>query len=191
MDLGQSGDLGGHLDRGVCRHPYRAAVVLCAPLGPAQELAAALGADGWQLRAHRSIVEGAAAYRRAGVPVPAMARFAVKLATGEVLLWPVGERDAGSLRRLGDAGVAWVAGGAADAEAVAALQVDAAIPYAPQADFEGLLAYVAATGAREVAVKNGRWVMTHLPAKPRPARRRPSTTSRRRVARHRDGATPK
>jgi len=133
----------------------RAPVVLCAPLGPAQELADVLGADGWQLRAHRSIVEGAAAFRRAGVPVPPVARFAGKLAAGEVLLWPPAERDAGSLRRLGDATVAWVAGGAADADAVAALRVDAGIPYAPQPDFEGLLSYVAATGAREVAVKNG------------------------------------
>ena len=133
----------------------RPAVVLCAPLGPAQELAAALAADGWQLRAHRSIVDGAAAYRRAGVAVPAVARFAGKLGADELLLWPAAERDAGSLRRLSDAGLIWVSGGAADAEAVAALRVDAAIPYAPAADFEGLLEYVAATGAREVAVKNG------------------------------------
>lgn len=133
----------------------RPAVVLCAPLGPAQELAAALAADDWQLRAHRSIVEGAAAYRRAGVPVPAVARFAGKLGADEVLLWPAAERDAGSLRRLSHAGLLWVSGGAADADAVAALRVDAAIPYAPPPDFEALLAYVAATGAREVAVKNG------------------------------------
>jgi len=133
----------------------RAAVVLCAPLGPAQELAAALGGQGWQLRGHRSIVEGAAAYRRAGVPVPAVARFAGKLAPGEVLLWPASERDAGSLRRLPDASLAWVSGSAADPDAVAELRVDAAIPYAAAPDFEGLLTYVAATGAREVAVKNG------------------------------------
>ena len=133
----------------------RAAVVLAAPLGPAQELAVALAAGGWQLRAHRSILDGAAAYRRAGVPVPALTRFAGKLGAGEVLLWPATEREAGSLRRLGDAALVWVAGGAADADAVAALRVDAGIPYAHYADFEGLLAYVAATGAREVAVKNG------------------------------------
>jgi len=133
----------------------RPAVVLCAPLGPAQELAAVLGTEGWQLRAHRSIVEGAAAYRRAAVSVPPVARFAGKLGADEVLLWPAAERDAGSLRRLPDAVLAWVSGSAADAEAVAALRVDAAIPYATAPDFEGLLAYVAATGAREVAVKNG------------------------------------
>ena len=133
----------------------RPAVVLCAPLGPAQELAAALAADDWQLRAHRSIVDGAAAYRRAGVPVPAVARFAGRLGADEVLLWPAAERDAGSLRRLSDAGLVWVSGSAADPQLVAALRVDAAIPYAPAPDFEGLLSYVAATGAREVAVKNG------------------------------------
>ena len=92
---------------------------------------------------------------RRSVAVPAVTRFAGKLAAGEVLLWPPAERDAGSLRRLGDAGVAWVAGAAAEADAVKALRVDAGIPYAPQPDFEGLVAYVAATGAREVAVKNG------------------------------------
>jgi len=133
----------------------RPAVVLCAPIGPAQEFAVALAAAGWQLRAHRSIVEGAAAYRRANVPVPALARFAGKLASDEVLLWPPGERDAGSLRRLSDAALLWVSGSAVDPDAVAALRVDAAIPYAPPPDFDGLLAYVAATGAREVAVKNG------------------------------------
>lgn len=137
------------------RDAGRPAVVLCAPLGPAQELAAALGADGCQLRAHRSIVEGAAAYRRAGVAVPPLARFAGKLGAGEVLLWPAAERDAGSLRRLTNAALIWVAGSAADSDAVAALRVEAAVPYASPPDFEGLLAYVAATGAREVAVKGG------------------------------------
>jgi putative mRNA 3-end processing factor len=133
----------------------RAPVILATALGPAQDLACALAADGWQLRAHRSIVEAAAAYRRAGVNVPPMARFAGKLAGDEVLLWPATDKDAGLIRRLGEVSVAWVSGRVAEAAAVAALQVDVAIPYAHHADFAGLIDYVTATGAHEVAVKNG------------------------------------
>jgi hypothetical protein len=129
--------------------------LLATALGPAQELARALAADGWQVRAHRTIIEAGAAYKRLGVAGPAMTRFAGKLAAGEVLLWPATDKDAGSIRRLGAVSVAWVSGRAADPAAVAAMQVDIAIPYAHHADFEGLLEYVAATGAREVAVKNG------------------------------------
>jgi putative mRNA 3-end processing factor len=132
-----------------------APVLLATPLGPAQDIACALVAAGWQVRAHRAVLEAASAYRRAGVAVPPMARFAGKLARDEVLLWPPNDRGAGLIRRLGDVRVGWVSGGAADADAVAAMKVDAAIPYSHHADFEGLIAYAKATGAHEVAVKNG------------------------------------
>jgi hypothetical protein len=42
-------------------------------------------------------------------------------------------------------------------------------------------------GVLEVAVRNGRWVLTHVPAVPRPAQRRPGTISRP----NSDGVTPK
>ena len=132
-------------------------VLLAAALGPAPDLAAALAADGWKLRGHRSIVDAAAAYQRAGVDGPAVARFTGKLGRNEALLWPASPRDAGLIRRrLGaDARVAWVSGFACDPDAVDRVGADVTIPYAHAADFEGLLAYAAATGAREIAVKNG------------------------------------
>lgn len=137
------------------RDAGRQAVVLATALGPAQDLALALAADGWKLRGHRSVVEAAAAYKRAGVDAAVIARFSGRLARDEILLWPATERDAGQVKRLVGARTAWVSGWAADPDAVARLGVDAAIPYSHCPDFEALLAYVAATGAREIAVKNG------------------------------------
>lgn len=135
----------------------RPVVLLAAALGPAPELAAVLAADGWKLRGHRSIIDAAAGYQRAGVDGPVIARFAGRLGKNEALLWPASARDAGLIRRrLGsEARAAWVSGFACDPAAVALLGADEAIPYAHAADFAGLLAYAAATGAREIAVKNG------------------------------------
>jgi len=136
----------------------RAAVVLAAPLGPAQDLAATLRADGWKVRGHRAVVDAAAAYARAGALAAsaAPARFTGKLTREEVLLWPAGAREAAAARRaLPDARVAWVSGLACDADARARVAADEAIPFANAPDFEGLLAYATATGAREIAVRNG------------------------------------
>ncbi len=132
-----------------------APVLLVAPLGPAQDIAPALSAAGWKLRGHRSMVAAAAAYRRAGVAGPSIARFSGSLRRDEILLWPAVDRQAGHLARLGPARVAWVSGSAIDATAVARLAVDEAIPYSSHADFAGLLAYVTASGAREVAAVHG------------------------------------
>ncbi|MES1205750.1 MAG: hypothetical protein ABUS79_07410, partial [Pseudomonadota bacterium] len=76
------------------RDARAAAVVLAAAFGPAQDLAAALAADGWKLRGHRSTVAAAAAYRRAGVPIPPIGRFAGSLGADEILLWPAAHRSA-------------------------------------------------------------------------------------------------
>ena len=132
-----------------------APVLLAAPYGPAHDLAPVLAADGWKLRGHRSIVAAVAAYRRAGFEPPAISRFSGSVGTDEVLLWPAEDRDARRLGGIGPSRVAWVSGLAADATAVARVGVDEAIPYSRHADFAGLLSYVMATGAREVATKNG------------------------------------
>lgn len=147
--------------RAACRFARAAREAGCAPVllaaafGPAQDVAPALAAEGWKLRGHRSMVAAAAAYRRAGVEGPAIARFSGSLHRDEVLLWPAADRGAGRLGGLGPARVAWVSGWAADAGAVARLGVDEAIPYSSHTDFAGLLAYVTATGAREVAAIHG------------------------------------
>lgn len=132
-----------------------APVVLSAPLGPAHDVVPTLVADGWRLRGHRSMVASAAALRQAGAPSFPVARFAGTLASDEVLLWPADARQAGLLARLGSRRVAWLSGWAADADAAGRLGVDQAIPYSNLPDHAGLLAYAAATGAREVAAVNG------------------------------------
>jgi putative mRNA 3-end processing factor len=137
------------------RDAGRVPVLLAAPFGPAQDLAPALVADGWKLRGHRSTVAAAAAYRRAGVQTPGIARFSGVLAADEILLWPATERRAGQLGMLGAMRVAWVSGWAMERDVAAGLGVDEAIPYSNHADFMGLLAYVTATGAREVAAEQG------------------------------------
>lgn len=137
------------------RDAGHAPVFMAGAFGPAQDLAAALAAAGWRLRGHRSTIAAAAAYRRAGVTVPAIARFYGTLAPDEVLLWLATERATGQLGRLGQTRVAWVSGWAADPAAVARIGANESIPYSSHADFAGLLAYVLASGAREVATVRG------------------------------------
>ncbi len=104
------------------------------------------------LRAHRTIMEAAISYRSANLPAPALQRFAGRLASNEVLLWPasapapphlVGSRAVGQVLVSPQAG--WPALRA---------QVDAAqaLTFPLGADLPRLVAYVAATGACEVAL---------------------------------------
>lgn len=130
----------------------RAPVLLAAPMPTALEVGAALAAAGVALRAHRSIVAAAASFRAAGLPAAPIARFGGRLGPGEALLWPPEERTAPRLAALDDAAFVLCGGAAADPDATRALSVEAAIALAPEADHAGLLAYVEATGASEVAV---------------------------------------
>jgi hypothetical protein len=111
-----------------------------------------LGRAGVALRAHRATMSAAATFRAAGVTVPALARFAGKLAPGEALLWPAEAREAPTLRRLVAPAFLLASGAAADPAIVDRARVDRAIPLSTLADFAGLLRYVDAVGAREVAV---------------------------------------
>src|SRR6185312_16209742 len=64
------------------------------PLALAPLVARALAGAGLPLRAHRRILDALAAYRRVepAAPVPAVQRFAGRLAEREVLLWPADAR---------------------------------------------------------------------------------------------------
>ncbi len=84
--------------------------------------------------------------------MPSLARFAGRLDAGEALLWPADARDAPALRRFAAPAFVLASGAAADPATVDRARVDAAIPLSTMADFAGLLRYVEATGAREVAV---------------------------------------
>jgi len=106
------------------------------------------------LRAHRHVVAAAAAYRQAGLPVPALARFAGVPKAGDVLLWPPDGRDAPILRTIALPAFIFASGWAADPGMAARMRADAAVPLSTSADFAGLLRYVEATAAREVAVQH-------------------------------------
>jgi hypothetical protein len=133
-----------------------APVVLIDPVAIAVDVADALAADRIGLCAHRSIVQAAIAYRRAGLPAPPLQRFAGKLGPGEALLWPAheraparraGGRPPGIIRVSADSGAAPARAGAPGPEGVP-------VVYPTAADFASLLRYVAETGATEVALVN-------------------------------------
>jgi putative mRNA 3-end processing factor len=132
-----------------------APVLLTPPFGTAMDAAAALAGAGLGLRGHRSIVAAAAAYKAAGAEPPAIARFRGKLGPREALLWPPEARTAPMLGQLARTRFAFVSGFSLDPAALAAVGADEAIPLSNQAGQQDLLGYVAATGAREVAVHRG------------------------------------
>jgi putative mRNA 3-end processing factor len=131
-------------------------VVLAHTRGALMACADVLARAGVVLRAHRAVMAAAAGYHAAGLAVPVLARFAGRLAAGEALLWPAEARDAPALRRLTAAAFVLASGVASDPAAVEIARVDAAIPLSTRADFAGLLRYVEATGAREIAVLHAR-----------------------------------
>ncbi len=130
----------------------RQPVLLAAPRGDALDLAAALAEAGIPSRAGRAVLAAASDFRRAGLPVAPLLRFAGRLRAGEALLWPPDSRDAAIVRALPSAAFALVSGWAADSDIARRLRVEAAIPLSDRADRARLLAYAAATGATEIAL---------------------------------------
>jgi hypothetical protein len=123
-------------------------VVLAEAGASALAAASALGAEGIALRGHRDVVQAAAAYRDAGLPAPVVERFAGRLGSGEVLIWPVGGRPPARRAGARPFGTVLLASGpAAEAQ-------DLVVPFPGGADFQTLLRYVEAAGAREVALVN-------------------------------------
>jgi putative mRNA 3-end processing factor len=132
----------------------RAPIVLGSPAGPLLEIGERLGRQGVSLRAHRRVMMAAAAYRSAGLAAPPMLRFNGSLGAREALLWPPEAREAPILKTLARPALAFASGWAADPAATARMRVDAAFAFSNTADFAGLLRYVEATEAREVAVQH-------------------------------------
>jgi putative mRNA 3-end processing factor len=133
----------------------RSPVLLATAFGPALEVAAALAADGIIVRGHRAVVSAAAAFRAIGVSAPVIARFARKLGPREVLLWPPQAREAPLLGVLSSPAFAFIDGLCLDSDALALMRAETAIPLSDRSGYPELLAYLEATGAREVAVNKG------------------------------------
>ncbi len=134
----------------------RTPVLLVSPYGTAMEVAAWLGAQGFTLRAHSSIVAAATRFKAAGArPTPAIGRFTGKLSPREVLLWPPEGRQAPQLGAIASPAFAFVSGFSLVPETLAAMRVETGIALSNQSDFLDLVAYVDATGAQEVALYRG------------------------------------
>jgi putative mRNA 3-end processing factor len=134
----------------------------CAPvlwvhaLGPAQDAARVLRADGWRVRADRAVVDATARYLACGLDVPSVARFSGKLSSNEVLLCAAPSAG-GPAPRHGPFGarpirLAWLSEWAGDSAARDRLRVDLGIPTSTRADLAGVVAYIVASGAREAAL---------------------------------------
>jgi len=128
-----------------------APVVLVDPIAIAVEIASALAADRIGLTAHRAIVQAAMAHRHAGLPAPALQRFAGKIGAGEALLWPVTVRVPPRRAGARAPGVILVS---ADAAGAATVPDAARVTFPTAADFAGLVRYIEASGATEVALVN-------------------------------------
>jgi hypothetical protein len=129
-----------------------APLVLVEPSATALAAAAALVEAGVAVRGARAIVQLCAAHAAAGLAPPPVQRFDGKLRRGEALLWPRAAREAPGLGRLESPLAILASGLAADPEARRRARAQHAVPLADRADFEALLRYVQATGAREVAL---------------------------------------
>lgn len=129
-----------------------APVVVVASAVAALLVGDALAADRIELRAHRRIVLAAAAYRLAGLPGPVLARFSGRLAPGEVLLWPAGEKP--PPRRRGDRPQRRIEVGPEPSRENPGRDADLRVTLSVTADFERLLRYTESTAAREVALVN-------------------------------------
>ncbi len=133
----------------------RTPVLLVSPFGTAMEVSQWLHAEGLDLRGHRSIVGAATTFRAAGATPPVIARFAGKVAPREILLWPPEAREAPLLGAIAAPVFAFVSGFSLVPETLAAMRVDSGIALSNQSGFSDLLAYVEATGAKEVALYRG------------------------------------
>ncbi len=132
-------------------------VLLATPLAEGALLLRAL-ADEFPLRVHRAFVDAAKRLRSIGAPVtpsqaatssslPVPRRFSGTPAHGDVVLWPMGHQRATAVASLRRPRTALVSGCAAEP--------DAAFPVSCSTDHDGLLDYIAQTGARRVYLLNG------------------------------------
>jgi hypothetical protein len=91
-------------------------------------------------------------YRHAGLPAPSLQRFAGKVGAGEALLWPAGVRVPARRAGAREQGIILVSADAGRDDAATAARARVVFPTA--ADFAGLVRYIEASGAPEIALCN-------------------------------------
>ncbi|HLT30949.1 MAG TPA: MBL fold metallo-hydrolase [Myxococcaceae bacterium] len=131
-----------------------APVLLCRPLGKAQELMAQLGRRGFRVVAHPSMWALAEVYRESGITFPAARAFDGRLQPDEVLLWPLHQVHAPEFLTFKRRPRKAVLSGGAGAGTRRSRDVRHFL-LSDHADHAGLIAYAMATGAQEVLTHHG------------------------------------
>jgi len=130
-------------------------VLLASPFGALPAVALDLAQAGLALRAHPRIAAVLSRLRSECEGLPAPARFAGRVAKGEVLLWPPEARDASSLAALESLRFALVSGSAADPEVLERLRVQHGFALTNMPSAAEIAIAIDATGAKEVALFHG------------------------------------
>jgi putative mRNA 3-end processing factor len=148
-----AGHLRGFVENALAK--AHAPVLLVSPFGPAPDVVHTLQNAGLAVRAHRSVVQAFARFRKAGLTLPAVRPFSGKLDAKETLLWPPEARESPVLTSLASPVFAFVSGFSVERTAVECMRADQGIALSNQAGFDDLVAYLEATGAQEVALHRG------------------------------------
>jgi putative mRNA 3-end processing factor len=134
-------------------------VVLAPALGAAQDVVALLAAAALPVRVHPRIAAWIEAYERVGLRIPAtpggVRKFRGTPSRGEVVVWPLEDRNAVAIGRLRGARLFAAAGQALEPDAAARLRVEAAFALADHADLPSLVAHARAAEARDVWLTSG------------------------------------
>jgi len=132
-------------------------VVLAPALGAAEDVVALLAASALPVRVHPRIAAWIDAYERVGLRVPTttVRKFRGSPAKGEVVVWPLEDRNAVAIGRLRGARLFAAAGLALEPDAAARLRVDAAFALADHGDLPSLVAHARAAEARDVWLTSG------------------------------------
>ncbi len=124
-------------------------------LGKAQEAARLVGDAGYPVAAHATVWSLCRVYERCGVSFPNLRRYDGRAGKGEVLVFPPNLARSATVSRVTPRRTAILSGWALDGNARYRYGTDEAIPLSDHADFDGLVEYALATGARRVFTHHG------------------------------------
>jgi hypothetical protein len=134
-------------------------VVLAPALGGAQELVALFAAAALPVRVHARIAAWIDVYERIGLKVRAtpgeVRKFRGTPGRGEVVVWPLEDRNAAAIGRLRIARLFAATGAALEPDAAARLRVDGAFALSDHGDLPSLVAHARAAEARDVWLTGG------------------------------------
>jgi putative mRNA 3-end processing factor len=156
------------------REAGRASIVYAYALGKAQRVLAGLDPTIGPILTHGAVERLTAAYRSSGVSLPATTHTGAYQAgarkidwRGALILAPVSARGSAWVRKFGDYADAFVSGWMQIRGARRRRAVDRGFVLSDHADWEGLNAAIAATGAEQIGVTHGyiaplvRWLTDH------------------------------